>query len=61
MNLNSIICKILNINIEEFNNLITGRGMRPVKAAIRLGAEPEKAEIFATLKIAKTAEEITAV
>ena len=61
MNLNSIIAKILKINLNQFEELVDGRGMRPVKAAIRLGASPEKAEIFATLKIAKTAEEITAV
>ena len=61
MNLNSIIAKILKINLNQFEELVDGRGMRPVKAAIRLGAEPEKAQIFATLKIAKTAEEITAV
>lgn len=61
MNLNSIIAKILKINLSQFEELVDGRGMRPVKAAIRLGAEPEKAQIFAGLKLATTAEEITAV
>lgn len=61
MNLNSIIAQILNINEQEFTALVEGRGMRPVKAAIRLGAEPDKAQIFAGLKIATTVSEIDAV
>ncbi len=61
MNLNSIIAKILKINVRDFETLVNVRGMRPVKAAIRLGAEPEKAQIFAGLKLATTASEIDAV
>ena len=61
MNLNLIICKIINVDYKDFSYLVNERGVRPVKAAIRLGASPEIAQIFAGLKLATTAEEITAV
>lgn len=60
LNLNLVICSILNINLEAFEKQLQ-RGTRPVKAAIKLGACPRKAQIVATLKLATTVEEINTV
>lgn len=60
-NLNTVICSILNIRFDDFVSLVETRGMRPVKAAIRLGAEPKAAQLFASLKLVTTSEEINEV
>lgn len=56
--LNQIICNILNINYHDYDNLISKRKMGAVKAAVRLGADSNIAQIFAPLKLAMTSEEI---
>lgn len=60
LNINEIICDILQINAVEFQDLVA-KGQRPVKAAIRLGADAKLAQLVATLKVAYTAEEISTV
>ena len=57
---NSLIANILNIDLAEFE-VFLGRGMKPVKAAVRLGADLMVAQIIAGLKLATTAEEINTV
>lgn len=57
-NLNTVICSILNIRFDDFVSLVETRGMKPTKAAIRLGADPREAQLFAGLKLATTAKEI---
>lgn len=57
MFLNKIICSSLGINLESFIKKVN-KGMRPVKAAISLGADSNLASIVAVLKLATTAEEI---
>lgn len=52
-----LVCKVLGINSEIYIKQLT-IGCRPVKAAIKLGACPTKAELLCTLKLATTAEEI---
>lgn len=60
LNINKVICDILQINEEEFTDLVA-KGQRPVKAAIRLGADVKKAQLVATLQVAVSAEDIDAV
>ena len=57
-NLNTVICAILNISEQDFSNLVQVRGMKPTKAAIRLGADPREAQLFAGLKLATSAQHI---
>ena len=57
-NLNTVICAILNISEQDFTRLVKERGMKPTKAAIRLGADPREAQLFAGLKLATSAQHI---
>lgn len=54
---NKLICKLLDINFVKYQQKVS-KGMRPVKAAIFLGAPVTLAEAVAPLQIAITAEDI---
>ena len=56
-----ILGKIMGIDATTWRNLVDGRGMRPVKAAIKLGAKADIAQLVGDLKLAVTAEEIDTV
>lgn len=56
-----ILAKIMGIDATTWRNLVDGRGMRPVKAAIKLGAKADIAQLVGDLKLAVTAEEIDTV
>lgn len=56
-----ILGKIMGIDATAWRNLVDGRGMRPVKAAIKLGASGDIAQLVGDLKLAVTAEEIDTV
>ena len=56
-----ILGKIMGIDATAWRNLVDGRGMRPVKAAIKLGAEANVAQLVGDLRLAVTADEIDTV
>ena len=56
-----ILGKIMGIDATAWRNLVDGRGMRPVKAAIKLGASGDIAQLVGDLKLAVTSDEIDAV
>jgi hypothetical protein len=58
--LNVIIANLLSIDPEAFQAAVT-RGTRPVKAALKLGADIQMAQLVAALQLATSAEEIDTV
>ena len=52
------LCRIMSIDAGEYKHLTEVRGMRPVRAAMRLGAVENVAQLLAPLKLAISAEEI---
>ena len=56
-----ILGKIMGIDATAWRNLVDGRGMRPVKAAIKLGAKADIAQLVGDLRLAVTAEDIDTV
>lgn len=61
LDLKAIVADILRIDLQDWLVLTEKRGMRPVKAAIRLGADANKAQLIADLGLAVTAEDIDTV
>lgn len=59
-NVNKVICELLEINQVSFEALLS-KGMRPVKAAVRLGANRIKAEVLSGLKVEWSIEGINKV
>ena len=56
-----IVANIMKINVLAWRDLVDGRGMRPVKAAIKLGAAANIAQLVGDLRLAVTAEDINTV
>lgn len=56
--LREIICTILSIDVNSWNELLDARKMKPVKAAIKLGANEGLAQLVADLKLATTEKDI---
>lgn len=57
-NLNQIIATECGVSLDDWRALVDGRGMRPIKALIKLGADPKIAQAIGDLKLAVTADEI---
>jgi hypothetical protein len=56
-----IVANIMKIDVLAWRDLVDGRGMRPVKAAIKLGAAANIAQLVGDLRLAVTAEDINTV
>lgn len=56
--LRSIVADILGIDLNEWIHLTDKRGTKPVKAALKLGADESLAQLIGDLRLAVTAEEI---